>query len=114
MCCFNRAANPESMSISLIAFFVFSHLIPLHLKHDWFEQASDVLVAFELAIRTEKRKKAWAMLPSQFTFTQGAAAVGAVMSEKAFANLWVELKNLRLILPGDGNGMFKKEKMEGD
>jgi hypothetical protein len=91
----------------------FSHLIPLHLKHDWFEQASDFLAAFELVIRTEKRKKAWAALPSQFTFTQGAAAVRGVMSEKAFANLWIELKNLKLILPDTG-GVFKKAKLEDD
>jgi RecA-family ATPase len=91
----------------------FSQLIPLHLKHDWFEQANDFLASFELVIRTEKRKKAWAVLPSQFTFTQGAAAVRGVMSEKAFANLWVELKNLRLILP-DGDGVFRKAKMEDD
>lgn len=92
----------------------FSHLIPLHLKHDWFEQANDFLASFELVMRTEKRKKAWAMLPSEFTFTQGAAAVEGVMSEKAFANLWAELKNLRLILPVDGNGVLRKAKMDGD
>lgn len=90
----------------------FSQLIPLHLKHDWFEQADDFLASFELVVRTDKRKRAWAGLPSQFTFTQGATAVRGVMSEKAFANFWVELKNLRLILPFDSTGTFKKAKMD--
>ena len=90
----------------------FSQLIPLHLKHDWFEQADDFLASFELAVRTDKRKRAWSSLPSQFTFTQGASAVRGVLSEKAFANFWVELKNLRLILPADTSGTFKKARME--
>ncbi|PWT91847.1 MAG: hypothetical protein C5B55_07475 [Blastocatellia bacterium] len=50
----------------------------------------------------------WDRLPSTFTFAVAANAVKGVLSEKAFSNMWVEMKNVKLILPIDQEGTFKK------
>ena len=83
-------------------------MIPMQLKHSWFEQVDDFLAACEMVLRTAKRKKACDRLPPTFTFAIAANAVKGVMSEKAFSNMWVEMKNVKLILPVDQEGTFRK------
>lgn len=90
--------------------FGFSQLIPMHLHNSWFESVDDFMAACEMVLRTVKRKKAWDKLPPEFTFDMGKLAVKQVMSEKAFSNLWTELKGTKLIFPVGEEGMYAKAK----
>lgn len=88
--------------------FGFSNLIPLHLINGWFDQADDFAANCELVLRTQKRKDAWEKLPSRFTFSEAESAVKGVLSQKAFANLWSEMKHTKLIMPVDGARVYRK------
>jgi hypothetical protein len=69
---------------------------------DWFRVADDFEANFDHVVATDKRKKAWALLPNiPFTAEGARVAVKTALSGGAFYAFWSALKQARLIRPVD-------------
>ena len=69
----------------------------------WFQRVSDDKVNQQLALTTQKRKDAWKLLPTEFTYRQAIEVVKPVMSDSSFHALFKELQRLQMVQPAGGN-----------
>lgn len=70
---------------------------------DWFELVPDISENLAFALNTEKRKKAWALIPERFSYLEAEKAVSSEMAAGTFSYWWRELTRLGLVVScGEG------------